>query len=172
MDEQLAELLALENEQSPQQAARRVRFKDFATADLEIERDGQKHTYALKPMNQLFGTGFGVDSIAFQDERFHPILMTIEEAIVLYDQSTGGLTDGKVALTLRTLAMNPEADVAADALAQQINCALRLFLSLNDYSRQEVKLAIRKVLQSVQRHNKDAGVRGYLSFIGEFLGSR
>ena len=170
MDEQLVELMEL-GRGDTQAIAQHVRFKDFATADLEIERNGQHHTYTLKPMAQLFGQGFGVDSVDYLDERFQPLMMTIEEAIVLHDDTIGGLTDGQVALTLRGMAMNPEA-AGSDALAQRINCGLRLFLSLNDFSRQEVKLAIRKVLHSVQRHNKDAGVRGYLSFIRQFLTRR
>jgi hypothetical protein len=65
--------------------------------------------------------------------------------------------------------MNPAADCAGDVLCRRIQIALRLCLSLNDYSRQETKLAIRKVTQSVKRHTSLAGPRGYLSFIREFV---
>jgi hypothetical protein len=167
MDDGLVDLVQRMDLSTAAAVTRCVRFKDLATSDLEIERDGQRHSYTLKPMNQLFGQGSGLDCL---DDQFLPLLMTIEEAIVLHDGTTDGLTDGQVALALRSLAMNPEADVPGDPLARCINRALRLFLSFNDYSRQEVKLAIRKILKSVQWHNKESGVRGYLSFIGEHIG--
>jgi hypothetical protein len=169
MDQELIELMGRVKAQSPAAGTSQLRFKDEATDDLEIEREGQKHTYTLKPMQQLFGQGLGVNSIDSLDERFHPLLMTIEREIVFYDNLNRGLTDGQVSLTLRALAMNPEAEIPGDGLARRINRGLRLFLCINDCSRQEVKLAIRKVLQSVDRHNKMSGVRGYLSFIREHL---
>jgi 2-keto-3-deoxy-L-rhamnonate aldolase RhmA len=42
-------------------------------------------------------------------------------------------------------------------------------LSLNNYSQQEVKQALRIVLKSVERHSKHAGVTGYLDFIRRYV---
>jgi hypothetical protein len=36
---------------------------------------------------------------------------------------------------------------------------------MNEYSKQEVKLAVRKIARSVELHTSLAGVRGYLDFI-------
>ncbi|MFI5381762.1 MAG: hypothetical protein ACHRHE_20895 [Tepidisphaerales bacterium] len=52
---------------------------------------------------------------------------------------------------------------------EQIQLSLRMALSLNDYSRQDVKQAIRKILKSVDRHTKAAGQRGYLDFIHKYI---
>ncbi len=61
--------------------------------------------------------------------------------------------------------MSPEAAAAADVLAARIQLSLRLTLSLNDYSRQDVRHALRKVAKSVARHTRLAGPRGYLTFL-------
>jgi hypothetical protein len=57
-----------------------------------------------------------------------------------------------------------------DPLARRVNSALRLCLSLNDYSRFEVRAALRKVRKSVERHTRLAGPTGYLDFIAGFYG--
>jgi hypothetical protein len=67
------------------------------------------------------------------------------------------------------LAMDPDG-ATADPLAKQIQFSLRLTLSLNDYSRQEVRQAIRKIAKSVNRHKN--GDRGYLMFVREFFGDK
>ena len=163
MDDALVELIHVK------EATRQLRFKNLTNADLEIERDGQIHSYTLKPLDQLFAQGTEAQSIDIDDDDHLALLCTIEQAILLYDQITPGLTDGKVLLALRSLAMNPTGGASGDPLAGYIDRSLRLSLSFNDYSRNEVKLAIRKVLQSVQGHNRESGVRGYLSFIREYV---
>jgi hypothetical protein len=68
--------------------------------------------------------------------------------------------------------MSPEAEAAQDELATAVQLKLRLVLSLNDYSRQDVRQALRKVKQSANRHNRDGGRRGYLDFITQMLAGR
>jgi hypothetical protein len=169
MDHQFLELLGPLEDKSPPVLASRIRITDERTAEVEIEGNRGTVNHKLKPMDQLFGAGLGANSIDTQDDRFHPLLMTIERAIVLYYEQNPALTDGQVSLALRSMGMNPAADVSGDWLARSIALDLRIFLSVNDWSKQEVKLAVRKVLQSVERHTKLAGVRGYLSFISEHL---
>ena len=41
--------------------------------------------------------------------------------------------------------------------------------SLNDYSRQDVKQAIRRIAKSVQTHTQQSGRRGYLDFIRQYV---
>jgi hypothetical protein len=128
--------------------------------------------YAVKPMAELYGTGTGFDSVEFKDDAFIPLLMSIEEAI--YDSYRGvpSLTDAAVLFALDRLCMSPEADVQSDHLASIIQIGLRVTLSLNNYSRQDVRFCLRKVKQSATRHNKLAGTRGYLNFIRQQLGKQ
>jgi hypothetical protein len=132
---------------------------------IEITAGKCNETYHLKPLAELFGVGTG-HSVDPQDEAFLPLMLGIEEEIVKYDTDRH-LTDASVALALDQLAMDP-AGPSADPLVRQLQFALRLILSLNDYSRQEVRQAIRKVAKSVQRHNN--GDRGYLRFVRQFFG--
>jgi hypothetical protein len=71
-------------------------------------------------------------------------------------------------LALDKLAIKPET-VSADPVIKRINRDLRMLLSMNDYSRHEVKMAVRKILASVKRHRAAAGTRGYLDFIMEYV---
>lgn len=124
--------------------------------------------YPVKPLDQLYGKGTGRDSLDPQDEIFMPLLTLIEGELSRAGQANPRLTDGDALLALKALSMNPAADVGTDELAALVQAALRLCLSLNDYSRQDVKMAIRKVTQSVQRHTSLAGRRGYLEFIKDY----
>lgn len=123
----------------------------------------------LKPLAELYGAGTGKASVDLRDDEFLALLMAIEESIVRHDRGARGLTDGTVIGSLDRLCMTPEADVRNDPLALDIQASLRLTLSLNDFSRQDVKHALRKVKQSVNRHNKLSGTRGYLTIIREQL---
>jgi hypothetical protein len=128
--------------------------------------------YAVKPLAELYGQGTGINSVEFKDDAFMSLLMVIEEA--LYDAYKAGpsLTDADALLALDRLSMSPEANVQSDPLARDIQIGLRVTLSLNDYSRQDVKLCLRKVKQSAARHNKLSGTRGYLNFIRQQLGKQ
>jgi hypothetical protein len=127
-----------------------------------------RQEYTLKPLDQLYGAGTGRDSFDPEDEEFTALLMAIEAELSASGKDDRQLTDGDALLALKALSMNPAADVGGDILAARIQASLRLCLSLNNYSRQDVKMAIRKVTQSVQRHTRLAGRRGYLDFIKDY----
>lgn len=120
----------------------------------------KKVPYKLKPLKELYGVGHG-DSVNVEDDTYLPLLLSIEEEIARFD-AQHATTDGPVLLALQTLSMNPE-QPSADPLTRGIQVVLRLSLSLNNYSRQEVRQAIRKVEKSVVRHHN--GFDGYLKFI-------
>jgi len=125
--------------------------------------------YRVKPLNQLYGQGTGSPSVEFADTRFQPLLIAIEDTVVKSYRQLPELTDGHLLAALEPLCMSPEADTRSDKLAARVQFALRLTLSLNDYSRQDVRHCLRKIKQSVLRHNKLAGMRGYLNFIHKTL---
>ena len=79
------------------------------------------------------------------------------------------MTDARVSLALDKLGMSPEGEAGTDVLAKYLQFKLRMVLSMNDYSRNEVKAAIKKIGKSVERHTKLAGPRGYLTFIRQQL---
>jgi len=83
------------------------------------------------------------------DDTFSPLFLAIEQAILNYWRSEPSLTDGQVSLTLDRLGMSPEAVHSDDLLAMYVQRDLRLLLSLNNYSRQEIRSAIRKIGKSV-----------------------
>jgi len=117
----------------------------------------------------LYGKGHGVTHIDTQDDQFLPLLYCIEDCIVEYYGDNPDLTDGGVSLVLDRLVLRPECDPGDDRLCRRLQLQLRLQLSLEDYSRQEVRWAIRKILQSVRRHTRVDGRRGYLDFIRQML---
>jgi hypothetical protein len=95
--------------------------------------------------------------------------MAIEQEVVRCYRTDSSLTDGAVGLALDLLTTNPEDNVQHDSLAHRIQLELRLLLSLNDYSRDEVRKALRKVRKSVYRHTRHDGRRGYLDFLCDYL---
>jgi hypothetical protein len=159
------ELLALMADSGKNEMQIRLRAREGA---VEVATPDGPRTYALKPLDQLYGEGTGLPSMDGRDRQWLPLLLGIEEPIVEYYQDHAALTDAQVLLSLKLLSMNLAA-AATDELAREILLRLRLALSINDYSRQDVKMALRKVSQSVERHMKDAGTRGYLTFISHFL---
>jgi hypothetical protein len=139
--------------------------------EIEISKKGGTVRYQLKPMRELFVPGTDSPTVDPQDEKYMALFLEIETEIAEYYKGEDpGLTDGAVGLTLDQLAMDPNNPPAADKLAQRIAMGLRLCQSLNNYSRQEVRAALRKVRKSVDRHSKVDGRRGYLDFIVEFFG--
>jgi hypothetical protein len=145
-----------------------IRFTNPDAGEIDlIPRQGAEagERYTLKTMPDLYGAGTGKDAVDLRDDEFLSLLMSIEEAIVDYDGPRRQLTDGMVLMALDRLSMTPEANVAGDPLAVSIQAGIRLTLSLNDFSRADVKHALRKIKQSFNRHNRLAGTRGYLSFI-------
>jgi hypothetical protein len=133
-----------------------------------VELPGGGGEYELRPLDDLYGAGVGSASVDPMDERFMPLFLGIEESIQLAYRRDPALTDGAVQLALNALSMNPSAQTP-DPLARAVQFQLRLVLSLNDYSRQDVKGAVRKIAKSVDRHRKSGGPRGYLEFVRRSL---
>lgn len=146
------------------------RIVDPERGEIEIETSEGLRRHVLKPLPELFGKGHGVSSVDPQDERFMPLLLRIEESIVEHYEQDPGLTDGRVSLALSRLILQPGRDPDDDALCRHLQLDLRLLLSLNDYSRQEVRWALRKIDKSVRRHSRADGPRGYLDFIRDQFG--
>ena len=144
---------------------------DESAGTLQLSENGQGigEVYAIKPLPQLYGRGTGVDSVEFTDDRFMALLMSIERTLVNAYSDHPSLTDGLVLAALERLCLSPEADARPDPLAASVQFQLRVTCSMNDYSRQDVRHALRKVKQSVARHNKLAGTRGYLNFITQTI---
>ncbi len=146
-----------------------LRIKEDGSGQIEIDTPEGMRPYTLKPLPELYGQGRGGDaSVDAKDPHYQPLLRAIEEEIVLFHASNAWLTDGAVAIALGSLAMGLEAE-QTDPLARRVQAALRLALSLGDYSRQEVRQALRYVNRSVDRHKKAQGPRGYLQFIRQFF---
>jgi hypothetical protein len=122
-----------------------------------------------KSFQELYGPGTGKDSVDTSDDAFLPLLLAIEETITLAFRRNPSMTDGLVLAVLDKLCQNHEAAYPHDPLAGEVQNLLKAVVSLNKYSRQDVRLALRKVKQSVNRHNKLGGTRGYLTFIDDFL---
>ena len=171
MDQQLNDLLdAGMKEVGKSGRDTRISLSSDKPGEIEIEGGGGPKSYTLKPLKDLFVAGEDSPSVDPQDERYMPLFLVIEEQISRYYQEDPGLTDGSVGLTLDQLAMDPTNLPAGDALAQRVSVGLRLTLSLNDYSRAEVRAALRKIRKSVDRHSKIDGRWGYLEFLVEFFG--
>jgi hypothetical protein len=171
MDQQLIDLIG-SGKKGKAEAG--ITFLD-APGEIDVKGvgEGNSSRYALKPLKELYAPGTDSPSVDPQDEQYMPLFLEIESQIArYYRQDDPGLTDGSVGLTLDQLSMDPESPPAGDLLARRIALGLRLCLSLNAYSRQEVRAALRKVKKSVDRHSKIDGRRGYLNFIVEFFGSR
>jgi hypothetical protein len=174
MDQELFELLKPEGVLAKLHLSKapKPHHLDLKAGEIVVDAAGEERRYALKPLPDLYASGHNVDTVDPEDDRFMPLFLTIEEAIVRHwEQDDPGLTDGAVALVLNQLGMDPQS-TTQDELARRIQVQLRLCLSMNNYSRQEVKAALKKVGKSVDRHTRLAGPRGYLSFIKQFFGKR
>jgi hypothetical protein len=150
----------------------KVEFTDFAAGQISIKGSGEAQPYTLKPLKELYGDGTGFAPVDPEDDIFMPLFLAIEDAIARYYQlEKPDLTDGSVGLVLDQMGMDPESN-PTDPLAVRIRVALRMCLSINNYSRQEVKAALKKVYKSVDRHTRAAGRRGYLDFVVQFFGPK
>lgn len=142
---------------------------DVASAELLLDLNGESRPYKLKPLQELYGPGRNVDTVDPNDDQFMPLFLAIEEGIAqFYRRDNPKLTDGATALIVDQLGMGPES-ASTDPLALRIQFGLRLCLSLNNYSRQEVKAALKKIGKSVERHTRADGPQGYLEFIAAFF---
>ncbi|MGD0089143.1 MAG: hypothetical protein ABSE73_04425 [Planctomycetota bacterium] len=168
MDQALAELIGkvLKVDKSKVGETRGgVRFLDMAKGEIELSGAGGTTQYALKPLVELYGEGQGVSAVDPQDDRFMSLFMAIEEESVRYYHLDPELTDGVVTLTLDRLVRNPSAQFQTSELGAHLQATLRFCLSTHNHSKWEVQQALKKIVKSVERHTKVAGIRGYLDFI-------
>lgn len=169
MDQELLSLVEPEGLRSPSQKPSSLIAIDMVSGEVSLEVSGESRTYKLKPLHELYGPGNNVATVDPQDDRFMPLFLAIEEGIAQhYRHENPGLTDGSTALVIDQLGMGPES-VSTHPLALRIQFELRLCLSLNNYSRQEVKAALKKIGKSVDRHTRADGPRGYLEFIAAYF---
>jgi hypothetical protein len=174
MDAQFKALL--ESDEAPSADAKaiqaQIRVIDPVTGEVELlhgEDDPAPRRYTLKPLSELYGQDKPDASADPQSEHCLSLLLTIEQHVVHCYRLNPSLSDGAVRLSLDLLAMSPESNVQHDSLASGIQSQLRLLLSFNDYSRVEVRHALRKVRKSVERHTRSGGQRAYLDFISEYV---
>ena len=169
MDQNLIALLPLDAQGNFQKAEDSqpgmIRLVNAHTGEIELNLPDGAKKYLLKPLGELFLNDAATFSINWDDQAYMPLLLCIEEEILNYDDAIPDLTDGPVALSLDRMIMNPAAEPGADELIRQIQFRLRLLLSLADYSKYEVKSALRKIAKSVELHSRESGIRGYLDFI-------
>ena len=173
MDQQLLDILHVEGAGVEyRDTGRAIEFVNPAGGEIRVDGPGGPREYALKPLRELYGEGNHAQAVDPESSTFMPLFLAIEEEITrFYQTENPRLTDGAVALVLDQLGMDPEA-VTSDPLAVRVQMAVRVCLSLNNYSRQEVKSVLRKIGKSVDRHTRADGPRGYLDFIAEFFGRR
>jgi hypothetical protein len=143
---------------------------DEIKGEIEIKGKDGITRYKLMPLEQLYAPDNSTMSINWEDDYYLPLLYCIESEIVDYYNKDATLTDGLVALTLDRMCANPAIAPKGDVLLQRLQMALQLELSLEDYTKFEVKQALRKILKSVERHSAVSGVTGYLDFIRKHIG--
>ncbi|MHB1347347.1 MAG: hypothetical protein ACYCXK_07645 [Candidatus Humimicrobiaceae bacterium] len=125
----------------------------------------------MKELSKLYAPEQSLSlDIDWDDDYYISLLNTIEGTIRHIDDSNTGLTDTKVIFSLEELVSRPELK-SNDIIIKEINQQLRFQLSISDYTRSEVRRALRKVLKSANRHNRTSGIRGYLDFIIQFFPS-
>jgi len=168
MDPELVELMGPLSDQSTggyEETGISMEILDPVAGDIEIRTASDTKRYRLKPLGDLFGEGVNARTLDPEDKRYMPLLMGIEESILRVYERDSRLTDGRVSLALSDLAMHLESQPGPEPLRQWLRADLRLLLSLNDYSRRDVRGALRKIRKSVRRHTRADGPRGYLDFI-------
>jgi len=132
---------------------------------VKITADKGEFTYQLKPLETLY---VEQASRKISENEMLSLLYQIERAVMEYDMVEKGLTDSSVIIALEKLSMKPEAP-AQDELLKFIRGYLRMFMSIHDFSRSELRQGVNRVLRAVRRHNKIDGTRGYLDFIGKYI---
>ncbi len=122
--------------------------------------DGSQVT--LKGLTELY-----VEAKPAKDSEIDALAMVMEYAIAHYDHHHDhGLRDAETIKMLDKLSMKPE--VALDGVGAVVQAHLRLELSLKDYSRADVRTAVRRIQRSAQRNSK-GNERGYLNHIHHLM---
>lgn len=130
---------------------------------IKITTDKGELVYQFKPIAELY---VEEESRKNPEEELLSLLYQIEKAIKEYDMSNGGVTDSSVIMALEKLSMKPEAPVR-DEFTKRVTDYIRMFMSMNNLSRNQLRQGINRILRSARRHNKLDGIRGYLNFIRE-----
>ncbi len=146
-----------------------VKFKDAPSGEIELRYSGRFQSYRLKPLEELYGTGMCLGSVDPLIAEYMPLVYAIESTILHYYDEHPELNDTLVAVTLDRLAINPACNPAGDMLCHHLQTGLRVELSVHNYSKQEVKQALRVVLKSVNRHTRSGGITGYLEFMDRMM---
>ena len=149
----------------------RITHDELGTPTLHFTLDGQERTYAVKPLLELYGPGVEAATFDPASDEYIQLCTDIEMAIVKRQIAFDDLSDAQVLLALDRLNINPEATMDLEDVGSNIQRALRVCLSLDDYSRRDVQRALRKIAKSVQRHTRADGPYGYLTFITKILGN-
>jgi hypothetical protein len=147
---------------------------NYQTGEIIIVKGSEHAKHPLRPLSELYGVGLNREALNPQDEAYRPLLQGIESEIVSHDNDCDEdgeeLTDNLVLVELKTLANDLERTFGPDhAIAHRVQTALRIVLSLHDYSRRDVRQALRCVCKSIELHTRQGGLRGYLDFIGEYV---
>ncbi|PKL75931.1 MAG: hypothetical protein CVV27_12850 [Candidatus Melainabacteria bacterium HGW-Melainabacteria-1] len=117
----------------------------------------------LKPLAELYAEA----KPAAKDDEIMALCMAMEYAVAFFDHDHDhGLNDGDVIRVLEKLSLKPE--TSFEGVGGLLLAHLRLELSLGEYSRADVRQAVRKILRSAQRHSK-GDPRGYLGFIHHLI---
>lgn len=117
----------------------------------------------LKPLSELYVEAKSPAG----DKEQEALMMAIEYAIAFYDHAhEHGLRDDEAIRLLEKLSMKPE--VALSGVGGFVQTYLRLELSLGDYSRADVRQALRRIQKTATRHSK-GDPRGYLNHIHHFV---
>ena len=172
MDSEIISLvdgLAKNMEPGKLQTVAKLAIIDDSTGELEITIGDVAHRRVVKPLKDLYGRGINAPTLELTSEEYRPLLMEIERSITEFDRRRSRLTDATVASTLNRMGINPESPPGNDELARSLQMDLRVLLSINDYSRQDLIQAIRKINKSVARHTRADGPRGYLDFISKYV---
>lgn len=119
-------------------------------------------TVALKSLTELYA-----DAKPAKDAEIDALSMVMEYAIAYYDhENDHSLRDGETIKMLEKLSMKPE--TALEGVGGLLQAHLRLELSLKDYSRADVRTAVRRIQRSAQRQSK-GDERGYLNHIHHLM---
>ena len=172
MDSEIISLvdgLAKNMEPGKLQTVAKLAIIDDSTGELEITIGDVAHRRVVKPLKDLYGRGINAPTLELTSDEYRPLLMEIERSITEFDRRRSRLTDATVASTLNRMGINPESPSGSDELARSLQMDLRVLLSINDYSRQDLIQAIRKINKSVARHTRADGPRGYLDFISKYV---
>jgi hypothetical protein len=147
------------------QAEFSISFSADEAGLIKISSAKGSFTHKLKPLNELYAQK--APASQSKDDQL-ALLYAIEGSIKRFYERHPESTDSRVILALEKLAVKPET-VSDEELVNDIIDSLRMQLSTHDYSRDEVRRGIRKILESAKRHNDLEGRRGYLDFILEYV---